>query len=379
MSEVFLMCKDFEEQKIVRDRIYADTGIRIRRTVNDYDKIKESYGIGVYLYKYVSEILKIVKPGEIIITYEEVPFKDWKTLNLKGVKIFNCKDSYNSLKGYLIDVTSDVNKPYSSNQIRLLEMQKSEIKSAIDSEELDIVTVYGISAGVGKSTFALSFANAITLKYTDKRVAVLDLDKQYTFLQGFIKNTPTVKKIDSTTSSLGSIGKLMYRDDERNIHYFVSEDEVSLNSISYDEASLVNMLYLIKGQFDVIIIDTDSLYNKEKDILFEISDEVYVICDDIADNINNHSNFFEKIINVSELDKDKFVTVYNKYTEADKNKFKLAYINHIMNIGFDNNIKKDRNSKIYFSKESIVFRSILELLGIEIKEEKSLFSKFKKK
>ena len=70
------------------------------------------------------------------------------------------------------------------------------------------------------------------------------------------------------------------------------------------------------GDFDFIIVDTDSCFDEEKMNLIDISDKVIVVTDQSYSSVHATNNF---VSNVNGISQDKYVFICNRFNTAEYN------------------------------------------------------------
>lgn len=312
MREVFLYCADRVKQKEIRDNIEKDTGIKIKRVVRSLDSIKSDFGIGIFLCDEYLDFSYEFNKEDIIITLEKMEFRDWMYFHEKGIAVVDCSKDCKDLSWLLaLRGVEGVEVDDSQNRARF-ETLKQSLKDYTRRSGIKIFSVCSTHSGVGQSTIALHSGYALKKQFPEKRIVVVDRVKQFSSLNYLVNNNNNFEKMESTSGT----SENLFRDKENNIFiYSMNRDLKIIKDTSVTD--ILGVLDNLKKHFDIIIIDTDRLFDNDLLTILELSTTVFVVADGTKESQKVSVDFINKKLQKMGWGEQKNILVVNKC--SDKN------------------------------------------------------------
>lgn len=177
-----------------------------------------------------------------------------------------------------------------------------------------VISFSSIEGGSGKTVFSLALANELSM--SGKRVLYIDAEAVNTF-QFYLKHTGFAPS--EMPGLLANIRGSGYQAIKRFFGYenFFILPPINGFAPNFDikADSYLTLIEMARtsGDFDYIIIDTDSLFNSFKEKLFNASDKVFLVQRPFADSAYK-MEMFEKIADFSD---EKFIRILNLYGISD--------------------------------------------------------------
>lgn len=140
-----------------------------------------------------------------------------------------------------------------------------------------VLTVFGATAGVGKSTIATNVAAAIALG-TDRSVLIMDMDTRFGDVATLLGVTPTATIADLARRPAVDAKAL----DEALLPHESGAQVLSAPLLASDWAEVSpqqihDVLQVARQRFDIIVLDTPGTFNDLIAIALEVSDRVLVV------------------------------------------------------------------------------------------------------
>lgn len=213
----------------------------------------------------------------------------------------------------------------------------------VEKKEAQIILVTSAAGGVGKTTVAMGMAGALALNY--KRVLYINASRLQ-FFQHLLNNDTNLSSAEVYAKLVGDVHSDIYNEIKHVIRkegfYYVPAFKASLLSLGIDFSVYKKIAQSAckDGDFDFVIIDTESMFGEELTELIDIAHKVVVVTKQTK-NAVLHTNLF--VDNVNGVNSDKYVFICNDFNKEQDNslirpeislKFSVEnYIDHIM--GFD--------------------------------------------
>ncbi len=187
----------------------------------------------------------------------------------------------------------------------------------VEKKETQIIVVSSACGGVGKTTVALGVAACLHKNY--KRVLYINAERLQTFGRMLDNKAPisTVEVYAKLTNPSPNI----YQDIKHTIRqegfcYFPPFKAAIMSlGISYEIYTKVATAAQTSGEYDYIILDTDSVFDEEKTKLLKLADKVMIVT-----NQTETAVFATNMLaaNINGIGSDKYVFVCNNF---DKNSY----------------------------------------------------------
>lgn len=208
------------------------------------------------------------------------------------------------------------------------------------SKKTQIILVYSACGGVGKTTIALGISACLNKNY--KRVLYINAARLQLF-QTMLSNVSPIT-VSDVYAKMVSVTNNVYSDIKpaiRNEGFsYIPPFRNALMSmgIEYSIFEKIAVSAKITGDYDYIIIDTDTVFDEDKARLLDIADKVIMVTTQnkasvyatnvLVSNING-ANSDKYVFICNDFDKDKTNVLIspdavNKYTIAD-------YVGHLFN------------------------------------------------
>ncbi len=236
------------------------------------------------------------------------------------VKILLSDGSFSSLTEY-----ESVNKFQKTNKfindILMIYAEKSGRVEAVSlgDKNTKIIGFYSPVGGVGKTTVALGTAYALAMQ--GKKVFYLNAEKINSTVE--ILNRGETGNFSDVYLALKTKGanvglRIMankYTDSESNISYInPAESSLEINELTEDEFKRLVAEFEKLGEFDIVIIDFDSDFSKEKISMLETCDRIIVPFTDESISLSKIKLFARELGMYDELSNigNKSIFVLNK-------------------------------------------------------------------
>lgn len=213
-------------------------------------------------------------------------------------------------------------------------------RSVNSCEDSKIILVYSGCGGVGKTTIALGISEYLTMNY--KRVFYINADRMQTFQHMFENAVPILE--NEIYKKLSNLSNITYDDIRpvvrRETFAYLPPFRAALLSlgISYFVFHKIAVAAKQSGEYDYIIIDADTVLDKDKADLISLADKVIIMTTQSRSSICA-TNLL--VSNISGIHSDKYIFICNDYDEEIHNellssgknvKFSVSeYVEHIGN------------------------------------------------
>ena len=207
-------------------------------------------------------------------------------------------------------------------------------------KEPQIILVYSAAGGVGKTTVALGMAACLTQNY--KKVLYINAGWLQSF-QRLMENRSAISSQD-VYAKLGDTGGSLYEKIKhvlrKELITYLPPFKASLMSLGLSYSVYERLARSAKqsGDFDYIIVDSDSEFDEEKAALIDAADRVVIVTKQSASSVFT-TNLL--VSSISGVKSDKYVFVCNDFVAEDSNalispdanlQFSISeYVEHINN------------------------------------------------
>lgn len=221
------------------------------------------------------------------------------------------------------DDIADVYYVYKYNNISeimnyFIAKSKGALQNTEKKAETKIILVTSANGGTGKTTIALSLCAYISSNF--KKVLYFDAEELQTF-QYNIANRTTINSTDmifalsqDTTDIYMGLRQFIRTEKFSYIPPF----KASLLSLGLKKNIYGKIACGAKksNDYDYILIDSDSVFDKEKTELITLADTVIILTDQSENSVLSTNQIMEEITNSSS---DKYIFVCNKYEFSKEN------------------------------------------------------------
>ena len=177
--------------------------------------------------------------------------------------------------------------------------------------------VYSASGGVGKTTIALGVSNAMAKSYNN--VLYINAQRLNSF-QHYLKNKSTIPSnviSEFTSKEANLFGRINHIIRNENFNY-LPPFGMALSSLNLDCTIFSELIKTAKAtkQYDAIIVDTESVFNKKTADLITLADKVIIALNQTRQSVYA-TNMLLK--NISWNDNEKYYFVCNNFDESNPN------------------------------------------------------------
>ncbi len=190
-------------------------------------------------------------------------------------------------------------------------------KSLHKEKETTVLLVYSASGGVGKTTLALGISSALEKSFN--KVLYVNAQRLNSF-QHYFSNQSTLP--NSAVGEFANTSGNMFG----RINHFIRNEgfdylppfSMALTSIELDFSVYAQMIESAKAtkKYDVIIVDTDSTFDKYKTDLITLADKVFVVVNQSKSSVCATSSLLK---NISCNDDKKYFFICNNFNESAAN------------------------------------------------------------
>lgn len=204
----------------------------------------------------------------------------------------------------------------------------SAIDTNVTTEKKTVIAlVYSASGGVGKSTIALGISASLAKGFN--KVLYINAQRINSFQHSLanpssIPNSTVVEFTDTSGNMFGRINHII-----RNEGFdYLPPFSMALPSIGLDFSVFAAIAKSAKAskKYDVIVIDTDSVFDKEKADLITLADKVIIVLEQTKNSVFATDMLLK---NISCNDNEKYHFICNNFRENESNA--LISSKHIVN------------------------------------------------
>lgn len=273
---------------------------------------------------YYNEYFLSPKSASVIVVSEDLYTPELKKHNIG--KIFVLSESLD--EGGTEDLEIEKIFKYSSpKEIYKQVSAQSNIDTNDKTEKETIVTlVYSACGGVGKSTVALGVSEALAKSFN--RVLYINAQRINSF-QHMLMNQATVPNSaisDFTDLSPNLYGRISHIIRNEKFDY-LPPFSMAIASLGLDFSVYLEIIKSAKAskKYDVIVVDTDITFDKEKADLITLVDKVIVVLEQSRSSVFS-TNVLLK--NISCNDSAKYFFVCNKFDDKKSNSLMSGNYEH---------------------------------------------------
>lgn len=313
--DVYLYCST--PQKDIRARIEEDTGVKIKKVINNVNKIKEHVMI-LFLDDGGIPLDFNFKKEDVILVDDYMDFDRWVLFYKSGVKVVCYKNGFEALTDHFLEFGVDGKTAIGIN--RGILNKKSEIKDVIKHRGTKLIGLYSVG-DKDISSLALNMAYMIKEDNENQSVVVVDLGFKFSDLGYFVAQDDNLKEMDTNNSYLTGYSMGTYKDDQIYViaHDFLNDEYVLANK----KGIYINVVYSIIKHFDVIVLNIPYEVNKETvDILNLCTDLVIHLGGNVSKNKEVYKKVIQQFIQI-----DKVIELDNTFRtigrwQEDSNEYK---------------------------------------------------------
>lgn len=276
---------------------------------------------------FFNEYFSVAREADIIIVSDLLFSSDLHRHDIDSIFVVS-EDPYEEIQ------TSELNVNHLYKYTNLKELfneiigKNSEKFTGDKSQkkETQIITVYSSHGGVGKTSLALALCESFSRNY--KNVLFISAcylqDFQYLLENSsVISSNEVYAKLQSGTSNI--YGEIKYVLRKERFTY-LPPFKASLVSLGLNYSVFKDIAISAKktNEYDFIVIDAESTFDKDKAELINVSDFVIVLTDQSNASVFSTNQFVE---NISDSHSSKYIFVCNKFTNKKDNALNSAEIN----------------------------------------------------
>ena len=215
--------------------------------------------------------------------------------------------------------------------------------SSLGKQDTQVVMFYSANGGAGKTTAAMGIAASLTKNY--KRVLYINASRLQLF-RHMLENPAPITATD-VYAKLSYAGDNIYHEIKhvirKELFSYLPPFKAALMSlnISYSVFEKIILSAKYSGDYDVIIVDTDSTFDEDKASLLNIADKVMVLVNQTRASVLAANTL---VSNINGAGSDKYVFICNDFDKNRENmlispavslKFSVGeYIDHFANIEY---------------------------------------------
>lgn len=265
--------------------------------------------------KYFNEYFSSPKSASVLVVSEELYSSDLQKHNITSIFVLTEETDEGGTEDLGID---KIFKYSSTKEIYKQVTALSPINADTNKEkETTVVLVYSASGGVGKSTIALGISEALAKGFN--KVLYLNAERINSF-QHHLTNSTTIPNsaIPEFTNVSGNFfGRINHVIRNEGFDY-LPPFSMALPSIGLDFSVYAEIVKAAKStkQYDVIVIDTDSTFDKDKADLITLANKVIIVFEQTNNSVCATNALLK---NISCNDSEKYYFVCNNFSEKETN------------------------------------------------------------
>ncbi|MCR5195642.1 MAG: AAA family ATPase [Pseudobutyrivibrio sp.] len=268
--------------------------------------------------EYFDEYFSTPQNAEVLIVSEDLYQSSLKKHDIKN--IFIMSEQMDD------DATGDlnINRLYKYTSIReifseiVAKCAKELAAGAVEKKETQIVLVTSACGGVGKTTIAMAIADSLAEGY--QRVLYINAAMMQNF-QYLLNDDPPLNGTD-VYAAINNPTENVYLDVKAEIRNetfdYLPEFKAALPSlgINYSIYTKIALSAKKSGDYDYIIIDSDSLFDDEKLNMLNMADKVIVVTTQSVNAVNATNHFVD---NVNGINSEKYIFICNRFVKEKFN------------------------------------------------------------
>ncbi len=270
--------------------------------------------------KYFDELFSVPQKAEILVVSEDLYESSLQRHNISKVFLMVEQDENDGTEELNVD---KIFKYSSIKEIFNRIFAKAGKVLNIDNigkQKPQIITVTSACGGVGKTTIAMGLSSCLSKSY--KKVLYLNTDFIQSFLHLLKDKTPIrgnqvyMELIKNEASIYHEVSHLI----RKEIFDYLPPLKAAAISLGIKREVYLNIAELAKraGDYDFIIVDTDSNFDEFKTKLLDKSDKVVVVLDKRENTIRSTLDLIE---NISDINQEKYSFICNCIkSEEEKDK-----------------------------------------------------------
>lgn len=268
--------------------------------------------------EYFAELFSTPQKADILIVSDELYSEDMKRHNISHIFVMD--------EQYEEDQTTDLNVKHIFKYTSIKEIFNEITGKSADvlkienngKQETQVILFYSASGGTGKTTAAIGVSAALTKNY--KRVLYINASHLQVF-QHILKNYSAITapevyaKLSSPTDNIYSDIKHVIR---RELFSYLPPFKAALMSLGLNYSIFQKIILSAKksGEYDFIVVDTDTAFDEDKAALLNIADKVVVLVKQtlvsiLATNI--------LVSNINGAKAEKYVFICNDFDKESDN------------------------------------------------------------
>lgn len=275
--------------------------------------------------KYFDELFSVPQKAEILVVSEDLYESSLQRHNISKVFLMVEQDENDGTEEL------NVNKIFKYSSIKeifneILGKSASVLNVESDEkQEPQIIVVTSASGGVGKTTVAMGLSASLAKNY--KKVLYINLEQLQTF-QYLLKNQTPI-------ASTEVYAKFVREKEEayKEVKYLIRTEifsylppfKAALMSLgmSVDIYSTLAAAAKKSGDFDFVVIDTDSVFDNKKAKLLSMADKVIFVT-----NQNKMSVMATNVLaeNINGINSEKYFYICNNFEENKENTLSMSEV-----------------------------------------------------
>lgn len=206
-------------------------------------------------------------------------------------------------------------------------VSQSGIKNKTKMPKETIVTlVYSAVGGAGKTTVALGISDALAKSFN--KVLYINAERINSF-QSMLANTSTIPNstiAEFTDLSSNIFGRISHIIRNEGFDY-VPPFSMAIASLGLEFSAYAEIVKSAKAskKYDVIVVDTDITFDKEKADLITLADKVLIITEQTKNSVFATNTLIK---NISCNDNSKYYFICNKFNEKEENALTSSAFEH---------------------------------------------------
>lgn len=222
-----------------------------------------------------------------------------------------------------------------------------------------VISFISTKGGSGKTTLILNIAKK--LENQKNKVILIDLERQLGSSDiSIFLNTPILPNIENylIEPTEEVLKKSILKPEGSNFYVLQSSTKID----SFNENIYCKIIDYAKDSFGTVLINLPLIYSPFIKDVIKKSDVIVLIVTPLLGSLSRMKTFSEKVL--SDFESLKRIVFYNKY----KGEFKPSEIMSVIKadflvlMPFDNNLEKNYQKQVFESSESILNKSINELI-----------------
>lgn len=193
--------------------------------------------------------------------------------------------------------------------------QKEAFSSTKKSKNSKVVLFYSINGGTGKTTISMGLSACLSKQYK----SVLFIDASYFQTFQFVLNENEKTYINNSKANVSDFSFLLNYVRKGDFDYLPPFNS-SLLSLGVDFNIFKRLIDYFKklNTYDVIVVDTDCVFNEEKADLLDYADLVFIVTKQFPYYAKSLDSFNS---NICIKNPDKFIVVCNDFSDNNKNAY----------------------------------------------------------